>query len=188
MGSGGLDIWVSSTSFQKSNIGWPQQPLTERVLKFNMIFPYSTPIFFSSKHQSKAEFKNLDDTEVLSSDFPGVITSATSMTSMTSTTSVASMSSTASFYQKIYSTWWLDHPCHQNDQTGPFVWNGSSKIQFFTDISTISVGGCWGQLMLLFWKLVDETQMPTTPEATSYQSSRKFSTLLPTFYPSEPFI
>ena len=46
VGSGGLDIWVSSTSFQKSNIGWPQQPLTERVLKFNMIFPYSTPIFF----------------------------------------------------------------------------------------------------------------------------------------------
>ena len=31
VGSGGLDIWVSSTSFQKSNIGWPQQPPTERV-------------------------------------------------------------------------------------------------------------------------------------------------------------
>ena len=29
--SGGLDIWVSSTSFQKSNIGWPQQPPKERV-------------------------------------------------------------------------------------------------------------------------------------------------------------
>jgi hypothetical protein len=55
-----------------------------------MIFSYSTPIFFSSKHQSKAEFKNLDDTEVLSSDSPGV-TYATSMTSMASTTSVASM-------------------------------------------------------------------------------------------------
>ena len=25
---------------------------------------------------------------------------------------------------------------------GPFLWNGSSKIQFFTDINTISVGGC----------------------------------------------
>ena len=31
VGSGGLEIWVSSTSFQKSNIGWPQQPPTERV-------------------------------------------------------------------------------------------------------------------------------------------------------------
>ena len=25
---------------------------------------------------------------------------------------------------------------------GPFLWNRSSKIQFFTDISTFSVGGC----------------------------------------------
>jgi hypothetical protein len=31
--SRGLDIWVLSISFQKSNIGWPQQPLTEKVLK-----------------------------------------------------------------------------------------------------------------------------------------------------------
>ena len=29
--SRGVDIWVLSTSFQKSNIGWPQQPLKERV-------------------------------------------------------------------------------------------------------------------------------------------------------------
>ena len=27
--SGGLDIRVSSTSFQKNNIDWPQQPPTE---------------------------------------------------------------------------------------------------------------------------------------------------------------
>ena len=31
VGSGGFTIWVSSTSFQKSSIGWPQQPLTARV-------------------------------------------------------------------------------------------------------------------------------------------------------------
>ena len=29
--SKGNDIWVLSTSFQKSNIGWPQQPPAERV-------------------------------------------------------------------------------------------------------------------------------------------------------------
>ena len=45
--------------------------------------------------------------------------------------------------------------------------------------TTFFVGGCWGQPMSLFWKLVDETQMPTTPEATSYHISRKFSILLP---------
>ena len=44
--SGDLEICVSSTSFQKNDIGWPQQPLTEKVLKFNMIFHDSTPNFF----------------------------------------------------------------------------------------------------------------------------------------------
>ena len=43
----GLYIWVSSTSFQKCDIGWPQQPPTKKVLKFKMIFPDSTKIFFS---------------------------------------------------------------------------------------------------------------------------------------------
>ena len=32
LASGVVGIWVSSTSFQKINIGWPQQPLTEIVL------------------------------------------------------------------------------------------------------------------------------------------------------------
>ena len=41
--SQGLLICVSSTSFQKSSIGWPQQPPTEKVLKFNLIFHDSTP-------------------------------------------------------------------------------------------------------------------------------------------------
>ena len=26
------------------------------------------------------------------------------------------------------------------------------------------VGGCWGQSLLLFWKLIDETQMPKPQE------------------------
>ena len=95
---------VSSTSFQKNNIGWPQQPLTERVLKFDMNFHDSTKTFFFSKHQSKDKFKNLDDTEVLSSDFSDLRTSEASMTSTASTGSVASMTSTASFHQNFYST------------------------------------------------------------------------------------
>ena len=38
MASGGLEICVSSNSFQKNDIGWPQQPPTEKELKFNTIF------------------------------------------------------------------------------------------------------------------------------------------------------
>ena len=50
--------------------------------------------------------------------------------------------------------------------TGFVLSNGSSKLQYFTDIWTFSVRGCWGQPMLLFWELVDETQMSTPPEPT----------------------
>ena len=39
------DIWVLSIYFQKSNIGWPQQPLTEKVTIFNLIFYDSINIF-----------------------------------------------------------------------------------------------------------------------------------------------
>ena len=43
-------IWVSSTSFQKSNIGWPQQPPTEKLLKFHLIFHDSTKKLSFFKH------------------------------------------------------------------------------------------------------------------------------------------
>ena len=46
MGSGSVDIWVSSTSFHKSNIGWHQQPLTERVSKIQYNISWFYPIFF----------------------------------------------------------------------------------------------------------------------------------------------
>ena len=114
---------ISSTSFQKCDIGWPQQPPTKKVLKFNMIFPDSTKIVFffqKSKHQNKVEFKNLDDTEVLSSDFPGLRTSTVSITSTASTTSVASMTFTVSFHQKITNPDDLIISGTQMTNTGPF--------------------------------------------------------------------
>ena len=116
MASGVVGIWVSSTSFQKSDIGLPQQPQTEKVLKFHMIFHDFTQKNFFSNNKNKGEFKCLDDSEVLSSDFPGLRTSTVSMTSTASMTSVASMTSTASIHQKICWTWWLDNPWHPNDQ------------------------------------------------------------------------
>ena len=85
--------------FKKKDMSWPQQPLAEKVQKLNMIFDDSTQKNFFSKHKNKAELKCLDDSEVLSSGFPGLKTSAASMTSAAST---ASMTSTASFHQKYY--------------------------------------------------------------------------------------
>ena len=87
VGSKGFDICVSSTSFQKSGLGWPQQPLTEKVLKFNMIFHDSSRKKIFSKHHNKAEFKNLDD-------------SLTSVVIFLA--SAVSMTATASIHQNIY--------------------------------------------------------------------------------------
>ena len=86
--------------FKKSNIGWPQQPPTEKVLKFKMVFCDSTPNSILSKHQNKAEIQNLEDSEVLISDFPDIKTSAASMTSPASAASMASTTSEALFHQR----------------------------------------------------------------------------------------
>ena len=177
--SGVVGIWVSSTSFQKSNIGWPQQPPTKKVVNFNMIFHESTKSIF----------------------FQNIKIKLNSRTWMTLKSSVEIFQTLEPLQpqwppqpqQPPWPQWPLQPhfiknitdcdgwiiPGTKMTNTGPFLGNGSSKIQFFTDISTISVGGCWGQGMTLFWKLVDEMQMPTTLEATSDHSSRKFSIFLP---------
>ena len=64
-------------------------------------------------------------------------------------------------------------------KTGPFLWSEPSKIYFLLISDTLAVGIYWGQLMLLFWKLVDKTQMSKPPKATRHHSSSKFSILLP---------
>ena len=81
-----------------------------------MILPKN---FLFQNIKIKLKFKNLINSEVLSSDFPGLKISAASMTSVASTAAIASMTSTASFHQKIYWFWWLDHPWHQYDQYWP---------------------------------------------------------------------
>jgi hypothetical protein len=102
-----------------------------------MISHDSTKTIFFQNIKIKAEFKNLDDSQVLSSDFPDLRTSAAS------TTSMASITFTVSFRQKKITdpdSWII--PGTKVTNSGPFLRNGSSKIQFFTDFSTNSVGGC----------------------------------------------
>ena len=56
------------------------------------------PKYFFSKHRNKAEFKNPDDSGVLSSGISGLRASA------------------APYHQRTCWTWWLDHPWYQNHQ------------------------------------------------------------------------
>ena len=139
--------------FQKSNIGWPQQPLTEKVLKFNMIFYDYIKKIKNLKHQNKAEFKNLDDSEVLSNDFSGLRTSAASLTSPASATSMASTASKALFHQKNFLVLIVGSSLAPKwPILAPFRGMNHQKSKFSLISYTLSVGGCRGQPMLLFWK------------------------------------
>ena len=174
-----VGIWVSSTSFQKSNIGWPQQPPTEIVLIsvknwiFDGPFPKKGPVL------------------------------------VILVTGMIQPSQSVIFFMKWgCEGHWGHGGCggcggHQGCRgskvwkisTGDFrviqvlefsfilmFWKNIDLLDswnFILEFSTFFVGGCWGQPMLLFWKLVDKTHLPTTLEATRHHSSRKFSILLP---------
>ena len=51
-----------------------------------------------------------------------------------------------------------------NNQRTKIILTESWK--FLLNFSTFSIGGCWGQSMLLFWKLVDKTQISKPQDHT----------------------
>ena len=70
MALGGADICVSSTSFQKNDIGWPQQPPTERVSDISEKFDFWQSIpqketgsgHLSARDDQKCYFSLISDT------------------------------------------------------------------------------------------------------------------------------
>ena len=118
-----ISIWVSSKKIQKGNIGWPQQPPTENMLRFNIIFNDNVKTFFFSKHQNIVilvlKLLNSRSWIALKSSvviFQVLQTSPALLTLVASATSLASTASTAQFHQKTSWFWWSDHPRHQNYQ------------------------------------------------------------------------
>ena len=116
MASGVVGIWVSSNSFQKSNISWPQQPQTKKVVNFNMIFHESTKsIFFQNikimlnsriwmtLKSSVVIFQTL---EPLQPQWP----------LHPQRPPLPQWPLQPHFIKNICWLWWLDHPLHQNDQ------------------------------------------------------------------------
>ena len=131
--------------------------------KFNLIFHDSNKKYLFSKHQNKAEFRNLDDSAVISSDFPGLRTFAALMSSTASTTSVTSMTSTASFYQKIiHPDGWII-PTTKMTNTIAFLRNRSSKLQFFTDI--------WYLFCRRLWRPANFSFLKTGWQNSNFQNS-----------------
>ena len=177
--SWGLGIWVSSTSFQKRNIGWPQQPLTEIVL-----ISVKNWIFDDPFHKKGPVMVIL---------VPGMIQPSQSVMFLMKWGCKGHWGHGGCWGCRGHwgcrgsKVWKITTEDFRVIQVLEFsfilmFWKNIDLVDSWFIIlkfTTFFVGGCWGQLMLLFRKLVDETQMSTTPEATSYHSSRKFSILLP---------
>ena len=112
------------------------------MLNFNMIFHDSTKKDSFSKHQNKVEFKSLDDSEVLSSDFLGPRTSAASLTSSASAASLASTASKALFHQKNPDPYDWIIPGTKMTNNGPFCGMDHQKSDFLLMSDNLSVRGC----------------------------------------------
>ena len=169
VGSGGFTIWVSSTSFQKSNIAWPQQPPAEKVLKFNMIFHDSTQNFFFSKHPKKLNllaWMTLKSSVVI---FQALEALQPQWSQQPQQPRWPQWPWKPHFIKKITDPDGLIIPGTKMTNTCCFLKNGSSKIQFFTNI--------WQpfclRLLRLFLKLVHKTQMVKPPKPTNHLDSRK---------------
>ena len=126
-----LECWYgefldTTIIFQKSNIGWPQQPLTEEVLKFNMIFYDWVPNFYVSKKVFWSRIWVESWNIILNFSTFSVRGCWGQPMLLFWKMVVVSKNSLSQHSRIILST--------QMTNTSPFLWNGSSKIQFFTDI------------------------------------------------------
>ena len=139
-------------------------------------------IFFS-KHQKNIKISwihNLDDSEVFSSDFWAF----RNFCSLIDLISLCNLTGLLSLYSPISSNILLILMIGSSLAPNwpirvPFCVGNNQKSNFQLIYEVLSVRGCWGQPMLLFWKLVDETQNSKPPEATRHHNSSKFSILPP---------
>ena len=132
--SRGLEICVSSTSFQTNYIGWPQQPPTEKVLKFNMIFHDPTQKRFFQNIKIKLNsnaWMTLKSSVVI---FQALKPLQPQWPQWPQQHQWPQWPQQPHFIKKYTDPDGLIIPSTQMTNTSPFLWNGSSKIQFFTDI------------------------------------------------------
>ena len=172
----GYDFCVSTTS----NIGWPQQPLTEKIsdirLKIGfLIVPYTKRDFYWSfwcqgwsNHQNEEKYwgnRAVEAVEAIEVAEADEVTEAAEVLMPEKSLMRSSVSSRFWFSTLFW--------CFEKTKFGVESWN--TTLNF----STFSVGGCWGQPMFLFKKLVYETQMSKPPEASRHNNSTKLLILLP---------
>ena len=161
MASAVVDIWVLSTGFQKSNISWPQQPPTKKVVNFNMIFHESSKsIFFQNikiKLNSrtwmtpKSSVEIFQALEPLQPQWPPQPQQPPwpQWPLQPQQPWWSQWPHQPHFIKKNYWAWCFHQPWHQNDL---LMWDGSSKTQYFIDFWHIFFWRLWRTRMLLLTK------------------------------------
>ena len=176
----GLSICVSTTSFQKNDFGWPQQPPTERVsdISEKLEFWWSTP----QKGTGIGHLGARDDQIIRICKFFDEMRLLRSLRPLRLLRPQRPLRLQRFLDLKNHYWGLLSHPgiwiqlyfyVLKKSYFGVGSWN------IILNFSTFSVRGCWGQGMQFFWKLVDETQKCNPPEATRHHNPRKIFILLP---------
>ena len=161
-----------TTIFQKNNIGWPQQPPTERVSDIGKKLNFWWSI--SQKGASIGHFGAWNDQIIRirkffwwNSAFEAVEASEVAEADEVNKAAEVlgpekSLLRTSEASRFLYSSlFW----CFEKLFWGVESWHIMLKF------STFSVGGCWGQLMLFFWKMVvvPKNSLSRIPEPSSNQ-------------------
>ena len=166
-----VEICVPPKGFQKIYISWPQQPPTERVSDINR-----KSNFWWSIPQKGTGFDHLSarDDPIISISIVVMKWDSWEATKVFEAVEVIEaakvlrpgksplMTAKSSRFLNSALFW-----CFENKYFLLESWN--IKLNF----GTFEVGGCWGQPMPIFWKLLDETQMSKSPEANGHHNSTK---------------
>ena len=138
---------------------------------------------FCLKHQNKVilvlRLLNLRTWMTLKTSVVILQALETSAASLTSVASATSLASTALFPQKTSGYWWSDHHWHKMTNTGHFLWNGSSKTQFFTNI--------WYPFWKRLLRLVCFTFLKTGWWNSNAQNLRNTQIEIPSFWSKSGF-
>ena len=126
--SGAIKFWLSWISFQKSNISWPQQPPAGKPLKFNLIFHNYFKIIFVQNIKIKLNYRTwltLKSSVVI---FQALKPLQPQWPQQPQQPQWPQWPQQPHFIKKFTDPDGSMIPGTKTTNTGPFSWNGSSKI------------------------------------------------------------
>jgi hypothetical protein len=145
-----VEIYAWSIIWNFFDLTQPQRPLTEKVLKFHMSFGDSAKRFFFSKQQNKVLkllnsriWKTLKSSVVI---FQALENSSSNWPHRPLQPHRPQQPLNANFLENNSDLDGLIITSTKITNTDHFLWNGSPKIQFFSNIRHSFWGGCWGQV------------------------------------------